>query len=166
MNVPLPLRVMTKSYREVLISEIEERATPLSTTYHTHTSAIYNPRYGRLLLHALKDPVQSIAKKHLYPVSTFGRIATNGAELHPHTDRPGLHWAVTVTLQSDMPWPIKVLINGKWITYETQELQGVLINSGTVQHRRLPFEGTKAIALFVFYTEDPDHKFDRLLKTS
>ena len=146
-----------------LLADIRARALEMKTPYMTQMCGLYNPSGGRVLLDGLKAAVNDAVGKPVYPVCTFARIASHGAALEEHTDRDGLDWTVTVTLQCDRPWSLQTLSNGCWIDNDTPERQGVLVNSSAIMHRRQAYAGDCSIALFAHYTEDPRRENDRAM---
>ena len=145
--------------RAAAAEEILGAARDIGSNFSPHTLGIYKPRCGEALLVAMRLPVQRRIARQIYPCNSFGRVALRGAELLEHTDRPGLHWTVSIMVEADAPWPIKVLSRNEWHSFEKWD-RGVLIESGKLPHRREPYAGARAVQLFLHYTEDAGREGD------
>lgn len=145
--------------RAALAEQIERLAMISDESYSPNTLGVYKPPGGEALLHAMRATVQRYVQTQLYLCNSFGRVASNGAELREHTDRPGLDWTVTIMVERDMPWPLEVWDVGRWVAYDSSTA-GILMKSGVLPHRRPPYQGERCVQLFLHYTEDPDRQND------
>lgn len=145
--------------RATVVEEILGTARDIGSNFSPRTLGVYKPRYGEALLVAMRLSVQRRIARQIYPCNSFGRVALRGAELLEHTDRPGLHWTVSIMVEADALWPIEVLSRNEWHSFENRD-RGILIESGKLPHRRGPYAGVRAMQLFLHYTEDPEREHD------
>jgi len=148
-----------------LVSQWVDAAEPNGQNGYTlHTTGVYNPPGSRAwLLGALPAACRAVGRT-VYPVSTYLRIYATGAVLREHTDRSGLDWAVSITLESDVPWPLEVSCGccDKWREALPGPTTGILVNSGKVPHRRSsPYPGERNVTLVMFYADEPSEEFLR-----
>ncbi|NBO99953.1 MAG: hypothetical protein EBU90_07460 [Proteobacteria bacterium] len=67
----------------------------------------YGSFWSETLLLNLKNTVETVVEKNLYPTYSYARIYYTGAELVEHVDRPECEYSVTATLKVvGEDWPI------------------------------------------------------------
>ena len=154
MLITIPDSLLPTSKRENMASVLTISARRSKDTYVTNTLTEHNPEGTAYLLDGMQPAISEIAKKDLHPVATWSRIYRNGATLREHTDRDGLHWAISICLKSDHEWALECYIDKEWQSFYAKEGMGIVTYVRKIPHRRQVFEGKLYVALLLHYKED------------
>jgi hypothetical protein len=120
------------------------------------------------LLLTMKDAVERVTGKTLYPTYSYARIYYKGAEMAKHTDRPSCQYSLTMTLDTDGNEPWEIWMRG--LDGQARDLKlsvgDMCVYSGDkLEHWRTEFQGTKQIQVFLHYVDAngiySNHKFDK-----
>ena len=162
--VELPESVFPRSLADSLAASLPSQCRESQDSeYVTNTRSLANPPGTRPLLIDALPHVEAAAGLSLYPVCTFLREYGERAELKEHCDREGLDWTVSLTLESDVEWPLEVLEeDGEWTGLAPWGSRGVLVAGRTVRHRRRVYNGNRNLTLLLHYAEAPSPEFPGL----
>ena len=129
-------------------------AKEISDSYVANTRSEYNPKGTIQILKNMRETVENIVGKTLWPESTFSRVYLDGAELKAHRDRPYIDWTVSICLETDREWPVECFIDKEWKSFVVPPRHALLMPGMRIPHRRRLFEGKRNITLLLSYTED------------
>jgi hypothetical protein len=96
----------------------------------------------------------------LSPSYSYARIYRKGSELHPHVDRKGSEYALTINISQSEPWDI--YMNDKPIRQNIGD--GLIYKGCELKHSRTPYIGDEYIQLMLFYTQTCNNAFDSICK--
>lgn len=97
--------------------------------------------------------------RNLKPANPYCRIYNNESTLHPHRDREGLDWTVSVCLFTNLnhTWPLIVKKeNGNLIQFATTSGEGNLVAGRMLEHWREPLQcgdDEYVVQMFLHWTE-------------
>lgn len=160
-EIPADLFGSVSLAREPLARALFASAQVVPDAFVTETRSEYNPAGTKPLLMAMLPCVQAIAGKNIYPVCTFSRVSAHGATLLAHTDRPGLHWTVSMCLDADAPWPLEGQVDGEWKSVTPTPQHAVLTHGISTPHRKQVFSGQRHVTLLLHYAEDVRYAWDQ-----
>ena len=140
---------------EAVVDEILAACGPERSSYHTRSSAVFDPPAAKPILEGLLPVVRAAAGVDVEPESTYARLYHSGAELKQHIDRSPLDWTVSLMLRIDAEpttWPLEVMDrDGGWAPMLGR---AVLVNGRNTPHRRSsPYPGEQALVLMLHYRE-------------
>lgn len=117
--------------------------------------AWYSPYCLESLATLMQPKMEAAVGKKLWPCYSYGRIYYNGAELVPHTDRPGSEYAATVAIsRPDSDWPIYFTgLDGRDYELFLEPGDACIYLGSQLRHWRRPFEGHEMTQGFVFYVD-------------
>lgn len=97
--------------------------------------------------------------RKLKPANPYCRIYNNESTLHPHTDREGLDWTISVCLFTNLKhdWPLIVKTEEGNIEFRTTTGEGNLVAGRTLEHWREPLQcddGEYVVQMFLHWTEE------------
>lgn len=156
MLIDIPEDLLTMSQRCTMADILAISAHRVEDSYVTNALTEHNPEGTADLLDGMLDRVSGIAEVALQPVATWSRVYRHGATLQEHTDREGLHWAVSICMRTDHDWPLECFIDGEWQSFSVPEGMGIVTHVRRIPHRRRPFAGKLYVALLLHYREASD----------
>tara|TARA_R100000935_G_C2820308_1_gene159451 strand:+ start:931 stop:1548 length:618 start_codon:yes stop_codon:yes gene_type:complete len=110
-----------------------------------------------LLYNSLSSLSKSIDME-LFPTYSFGRIYSQGDELHKHKDRPSCEISGTINLGGD-PWSIFLKDSDKKNIEIILKPGDILMYKGAdLEHWRKPFIGKICAQVFLHYTTNKNKK--------
>jgi hypothetical protein len=130
--------------------------------------SFYNAHCFEVLMMLLKEDVEKIVDKQLYPTYSYARIMYPGASMPKHTDRESCEYSVSICVSEDIenPYPL-------WIEDYSGQAYDVHLSAGNMvvykgrelQHWRDDYKGKEHIQAFMHYVDVDgpyaDWKFDK-----
>ena len=155
--IPIPDSIIEYIEEANLSVTIPLAATTISDSYVFNTRSQSNPSDTKRVLEGMRETVEAVVGKRLWPDSTFSRVYSRDAFLTQHRDRPYLDWTVSICLATDTEWPLECFIDGLWEPFIAGEGNGLLMPGMRLPHRRQAFSGETNVTLLLHYTEDERH---------
>ena len=113
-------------------------------------TALYGSSITDGLLLLKKDIFEKMLNKKLLPTYSFWRIYTKYSDLKKHTDRGSCEITASITIKSDLEWPI--YIDGKKVIIK--EGDAALYFGMELEHWREPYEGDYCAQIFLHYVQE------------
>ena len=105
------------------------------------------------LLELLLPRVELASGAPLHPTYSYLRVYKRGDVLRRHTDRPACEASLTLNLgyEAQRPWPIWLATASGARAFDLEPGDALLYHGIEVPHWRGPFEGEKAVQVFLHY---------------
>lgn len=104
--------------------------------------------------------VEEKTGKKIKPANPYCRIYNNESTLHPHIDREGLDWTISVCLFTNLKhdWPlIAKEADGNLVQFPTRTGEGSLVAGRILEHWREPLECGEdeyVVQMFLHWSEE------------
>ena len=138
-----------------LVRDLDEHAKPTGNPAEEGLLDRHNPPIGASLLESLAPEISRRVGAAVFPRNCYGRIATAGARLTEHVDRPGIDLVLSVNVLRDAAWYFEVYQGGEWKAYNDAHGAILLRSIDGLPHRREPYAGERAYQLILNYTLTP-----------
>ena len=128
------------------------------------TFSIYASIENEVFLIELKNIMEKITNKKLYPTYSYSRVYEKGDELKKHIDRFSCEISTTLYLGGD-PWPIYIKNENTDVEVNLEEGDMLVYKGNILEHWRNKFQGELCGQVFLHYnsvdTENAEYnKFD------
>ena len=114
------------------------------------TFSIYASIENEVFLIELKNIMEKITNKKLYPTYSYSRVYENGDELKRHTDRFSCEISTTLYLGGD-PWPIYIRNEDTDVEVNLEEGDMLVYKGNILEHWRNKFQGELCGQVFLHY---------------